>query len=77
MQGRENTSGDLMGLRSVMMLYYYHCRSCSSLSSQRLLYPPGSAYRSETGGLMSALRVLSVEQSESIPLGIHPLLTSF
>ncbi|OJA10818.1 hypothetical protein AZE42_00264 [Rhizopogon vesiculosus] len=45
MQGRENTSGDLMGLRS-----------------QRLLYPPGSAYRSETGGLMSALRVLSVEQ---------------
>lgn len=45
MQGRENTSGDLMGLRS-----------------QRLLYPLGSAYRSETGGLMSALRVLSVEQ---------------
>ncbi|KAG1833897.1 Metalloenzyme, LuxS/M16 peptidase-like protein [Suillus variegatus] len=45
MQGRENTSGDLMGLRS-----------------QRLLYPLGSAYRSETGGLMSALRALSVEQ---------------
>ncbi|KAL1951615.1 hypothetical protein VTO73DRAFT_764 [Trametes versicolor] len=45
MQGRENTSGDLMALRM-----------------QRLLNPPGSAYRSETGGLMEALRVLSVEQ---------------
>ncbi|KAF7320399.1 hypothetical protein MKEN_00824700 [Mycena kentingensis (nom. inval.)] len=45
MQGRENTSGDLMALRS-----------------QRLLEPLGSAYRSETGGLMEALRVLTVEQ---------------
>ncbi|KAF9240861.1 Metalloenzyme, LuxS/M16 peptidase-like protein [Melanogaster broomeanus] len=45
MQGRQNTSGDLMALRS-----------------QRILYPPGSAYRSETGGLMEALRVLTVEQ---------------
>ncbi|KAL0951071.1 hypothetical protein HGRIS_007809 [Hohenbuehelia grisea] len=45
MQGRQNTSGDLMALRS-----------------QRLLDPPGSAYRSETGGLMEALRVLTVEQ---------------
>ncbi|TBU62037.1 Metalloenzyme, LuxS/M16 peptidase-like protein [Dichomitus squalens] len=45
MQGRENTSGDLMVLRM-----------------QRLLNPPGSAYRSETGGLMEALRVLTVEQ---------------
>lgn len=27
--------------------------------------PPGSAYRSETGGLMEALRVLTVEQSTS------------
>ncbi|PBK77299.1 hypothetical protein ARMSODRAFT_874850 [Armillaria solidipes] len=45
MQGRENTSGDLMALRA-----------------QRLLDPPGCAYRSETGGLMEALRVLSVEQ---------------
>ncbi|KAI0756614.1 Metalloenzyme, LuxS/M16 peptidase-like protein [Daedaleopsis nitida] len=45
MQGRENTSGDLMALRM-----------------QRLLNPPGSAYRSETGGLMEALRVLTVEQ---------------
>ncbi|KAH0838376.1 Metalloenzyme, LuxS/M16 peptidase-like protein [Lanmaoa asiatica] len=48
MQGRENTSGDLM-----------------ALLSQRILYPLGSAYRSETGGLMEALRVLTVEQSES------------
>ncbi|KAF9044800.1 hypothetical protein BDZ89DRAFT_1191615 [Hymenopellis radicata] len=45
MQGRENTSGDLMALRM-----------------QRLMYPSGNAYRSETGGLMEALRVLSVEQ---------------
>ncbi|KAK0536901.1 hypothetical protein OC835_000659 [Tilletia horrida] len=41
MQGRENSSGDLM-----------------ELCTQRLLYPTSSAYRSETGGLMSALRVL-------------------
>ncbi|KAL4071016.1 Metalloenzyme, LuxS/M16 peptidase-like protein [Scleroderma citrinum] len=45
MQGRENTSADLM-----------------ALSSQRSLYPIGSAYRSETGGLMEALRKLKVEQ---------------
>jgi Zn-dependent M16 (insulinase) family peptidase len=49
MQGRENTSGDLM-----------------EVARQRLLYPSGSAYRSETGGLMEALRVLTVEQSQSI-----------
>ncbi|KAE8250209.1 hypothetical protein A4X13_0g4900 [Tilletia indica] len=42
MQGRENSSGDLI-----------------ELCGQRLLYPPTSAYRSETGGLMSALRVLT------------------
>ncbi|OCH95812.1 hypothetical protein OBBRIDRAFT_788022 [Obba rivulosa] len=45
MQGRENTSGDIMALHS-----------------QRLLNPLGSAYRSETGGLMSALRVLTIDQ---------------
>jgi hypothetical protein len=40
---------------------------------ERLLNPPGSAYRSETGGLMSALRLLTVEQSNvrrAIPLHI-------
>ncbi|KAG9001081.1 hypothetical protein FRB93_012461 [Tulasnella sp. JGI-2019a] len=42
MQGREQTPGDLMALKS-----------------QRLVYPEGSAYRSETGGLMEALRVLT------------------
>lgn len=47
MQGRENTSGDLM-----------------ALSAQRLFYPAGSAYRSETGGLMEALRNLTIEQSK-------------
>jgi hypothetical protein len=30
---------------------------------QRLLNPVGSAYRSETAGLMEALRVLTNEQS--------------
>ncbi len=30
---------------------------------QRLTFPEGSAYRSETGGLMQALRKLTVEQS--------------
>lgn len=45
MQGRENSSADLMSLRS-----------------QREIYPPTSAYRSETGGEMAALRVLTVEQ---------------
>ncbi|KAE9411017.1 hypothetical protein BT96DRAFT_952834 [Gymnopus androsaceus JB14] len=33
-----------------------------ALRMQRLLDPPGSAYRSETGGLMEALRKLTVEQ---------------
>ena len=34
------------------------------LRLQRLLDPPGSGYRSETGGLMAALRVLTPEQSK-------------
>ncbi|WWC88419.1 uncharacterized protein L201_003330 [Kwoniella dendrophila CBS 6074] len=45
MQGRENTSGDLM-----------------ALEAQRTLYPPSSAYRSETGGLLHKLRVLTAQQ---------------
>lgn len=35
--------------------------------------PPGSAYRSETGGLMEALRVLTPEQSTS-PLFLFEIL---
>ncbi|WFD34838.1 hypothetical protein MCUN1_001682 [Malassezia cuniculi] len=31
------------------------------LKTQRMLYPPTSGYRSETGGLMSALRVLTID----------------
>jgi len=31
------------------------------LAKQRLTFPDGSGYRSETGGLMEALRVLKVE----------------
>ncbi|KAI0815109.1 Metalloenzyme, LuxS/M16 peptidase-like protein [Irpex lacteus] len=45
MQGRENTSGDLMALKM-----------------QQLHFPPGSAYRSETGGLMKALRELTADK---------------
>ncbi len=45
MQGRENSAGDLMELKT-----------------QRMLYPRSSAYRSETGGLMSALRVLTIDE---------------
>ncbi|EIW67501.1 hypothetical protein TREMEDRAFT_33585 [Tremella mesenterica DSM 1558] len=33
-----------------------------ALESQRLLYPQSSAYRSETGGLMSQLRILTPQQ---------------
>lgn len=36
--------------------------SVMGLAQQRALYPDGSAYRSETGGLMSALRVLTADQ---------------
>ena len=36
----------------------------AALRQQRLFYPPESAYRSETGGLMEALRKLSIEESE-------------
>lgn len=36
-----------------------------ALRIQRTLYEPGSAYRSETGGLMEALRVLTIQQSKS------------
>ncbi|CAO1622067.1 unnamed protein product [Parajaminaea phylloscopi] len=45
MQGRENSSGDLLELRT-----------------QRSLYPEGNAYRSETGGLMEKLRVLTAQE---------------
>ena len=31
------------------------------LATQRLMFPEGSGYRSETGGLMEALRVLDVQ----------------
>lgn len=32
----------------------------------RLIHPEGSGYRSETGGLMSALRTLDIQQSMSL-----------
>lgn len=37
---------------------------------QRLVNRPGSAYRSETGGLMEALRVLTPEQSKQRSLNV-------
>ena len=36
--------------------------SVMALRQQRALYPEGSGYRSETGGLMDALRVLNIEK---------------
>ena len=36
--------------------------SVMALQQQRALYPEGSAYRSETGGLMERLRVLDIHQ---------------
>jgi Zn-dependent M16 (insulinase) family peptidase len=71
MQGRENTSGDLMALRFVgrdLNKKERNLRYFLMLNRlQRLLHPPGSGYRSETGGLMDALRVLTPQQSK-----IHP-----
>jgi hypothetical protein len=65
MQGRENTSGDLMALRFVSGLFSYQISQLiGNVRLQRLANLPGSAYRSETGGLMEALRILTPEQSE-------------
>jgi Zn-dependent M16 (insulinase) family peptidase len=36
----------------------------SALRQQRLFYPKDSAYRSETGGLMEALRKLTIEEGK-------------
>ena len=64
MQGRENTSGDLMALRYAL----HHLLVIRMLNHvvkrlNQLSEPEGSAYRSETGGLMAALRKLTVEKS--------------
>ena len=69
MQGRQNTSGDLMSLGSAIISYLLMADLLSEIfiRLQRLLEPPGSGYRSETGGLMDALRVLTVEQSDDFP----------
>jgi Zn-dependent M16 (insulinase) family peptidase len=68
MQGRENTSGDLMSLQYVAdPRQLYSDLIFNTLRAQRLLNPPESAYRSETGGLMNALRKLTVEQSDGFP----------
>jgi Zn-dependent M16 (insulinase) family peptidase len=67
MQGRENTSGDLMALRYVGWSTSYYIAFNSDfiiIRMQRLMNPPGNAYRSETGGLMEALRVLTPDQSK-------------
>lgn len=65
MQGRENTSGDLMALRWVPL--WWNTQSIwLNWRLQRLMDPPGSAYRSETGGLMEALRLLTPDQSRCL-----------
>lgn len=40
----------------------------AALALQRLANPAGSAYRSETGGLMEALRVLTIDDSQSLSI---------
>ena len=73
MQGRENTPGDLMALRFIIIKYmsFSHIQI---YRLQRLLDPPGSGYRSETGGLMEALRVLTPEQSGQNVFSVFPLI---
>ena len=63
MQGRENTPGDLIGLRYATCSIHILLTEVTHRMS-RLLNNLGSAYRSETGGLMEALRSLTIEQSE-------------
>jgi hypothetical protein len=68
MQARENGSGDLMALKYVVLFIFFFFVVLEVdpgffSRMQRLMYPKTSAYRSETGGLMPALRELTVEQS--------------
>lgn len=65
MQARENTSGDLIALQSVAQVVI--AISLANIRLQRALYPETSAYRSETGGLMAKLRVLTAQQSQLPP----------
>ena len=70
MQGRENTSGDLIALRYAYLVYllsFFHSLLIEvTYRMSRLLNNSGSAYRSETGGVMEALRSLTVAESEDI-----------
>ena len=47
-----------------MFINMSHSLSELSIRLKRLLYPPGSGYRSETGGLMGALRVLTPDKGD-------------
>ncbi len=55
----------------------------AALQQRRLFYPPTSAYRSETGGLMKALRNLTIDESGSIcrtirqSLNLKPLVRKY
>ena len=42
----------------------YPCLTSEFYRLKRLLYAPSSGYRSNTGGLMEALRILTPEQSD-------------
>lgn len=81
MQGRENGSGDLMALRCARCLESpsfsrHRADQPPARRTQRCLFDEESGYRSETGGLMEALRVLTVDQSASA-MPLFPLeLTS-
>ena len=64
MQSYENTPRDLMSNKFVLTeIYLYPCLTTPIYRMKRLVDAPGSGYRSETGGLMAALRILTPERS--------------
>ncbi|KAJ2928846.1 hypothetical protein H1R20_g8241, partial [Candolleomyces eurysporus] len=58
-----STAGE-QGFLQLLPIYVDHILypTITNAGMQRLMDPPGSAYRSETGGLMEALRVLTAKQ---------------
>jgi Zn-dependent M16 (insulinase) family peptidase len=68
MQGVEQNPTTVLARKLVLdLLWIFLNAVADELNRFRLqleLYPEGSAYRSETGGMLDALRKLTVEESE-------------
>lgn len=64
MQGRQNSAYDIAHRAYVQLSFNEVALFGSNLSFRyrQALYPSGSGYRSETGGLMKALRILDIAQ---------------